>query len=51
MPYWAGKLGRDTLQSRQVSMRGGEFSCQLRGDRVRIGGQVFPYLEGTIFVG
>lgn len=51
MPYWAGKLGRDSLQSRQVSARGGEFSCQLRGDRVRIGGRVFPYLEGTIFVG
>jgi predicted PhzF superfamily epimerase YddE/YHI9 len=51
MPYWAGKLGRDTLQSRQVSMRGGEFSCELRGDRVRIGGQVFPYLEGTLLIG
>jgi predicted PhzF superfamily epimerase YddE/YHI9 len=50
MPYWAEKLGRSTLQSRQVSMRGGEFSCELKGDRVRIGGQVFPYLEGTISV-
>lgn len=50
MPYWAAKLGRETLQSRQVSMRGGEFSCELRGDRVRIGGQVFPYLEGAIWV-
>lgn len=50
MPYWAAKLGRETLQSRQVSMRGGEFSCELRDDRVRIGGQVFPYLEGTISV-
>lgn len=50
MPYWAEKLGRTTLHSRQVSTRGAEFSCELQGDRVRIGGQVAPYLEGRIHI-
>jgi predicted PhzF superfamily epimerase YddE/YHI9 len=50
IPYWAARLGRNRLRARQVSARGGEFSCELRGDRVRIAGRVVPYLEGTIEV-
>jgi predicted PhzF superfamily epimerase YddE/YHI9 len=50
VPYWAARLGRTRLRSRQVSARVGEFSCELRGDRVKIAGRVVPYLEGTIEV-
>lgn len=48
IPFWAERLGRAKLSARQVSARGGELSCELAGERVRIGGAVTPYLEGTI---
>jgi PhzF family phenazine biosynthesis protein len=50
VPYWAGVLGKNTLHARQVSARGGELWCELRGDRVIMAGDVAPYLEGTIEV-
>jgi predicted PhzF superfamily epimerase YddE/YHI9 len=49
-PYWAKRLGKTRLAARQVSARGGDLVCELRGDRVSIGGSVAPYLEGTIEV-
>src|SRR5438552_7744226 len=33
-PYWAARLGRAQLRARQVSRRGGDLTCVLRGDRV-----------------
>lgn len=50
IPYWAARLGKDKLRARQVSARGGELDCALRGDRVSIGGRAVRYLEGTIEV-
>lgn len=47
-PYWAERLGRTTLRARQVSKRTGEVACELRGDRVRLGGGAVLYLEGTV---
>jgi PhzF family phenazine biosynthesis protein len=49
-PYWAARLGKQQLTARQVSARGGELVCTLRGDRVTIGGRAVLYLEGTITV-
>lgn len=49
-PFWAKKLGKTDLQALQVSKRGGELYCQLRGDRVKISGQAITYLEGKIFL-
>lgn len=48
VPYWARRLGKATLFARQVSARGGELWCELRGERVRMAGHAVPYLEGTI---
>jgi len=48
VPYWAHRLGRTRLQARQVSRRGGELACELRGDRVSIAGRAVMYLEGEI---
>jgi predicted PhzF superfamily epimerase YddE/YHI9 len=48
IPYWAGRLGKTELFARQISARGGEIWCRLRGDRVEISGHCAPYLEGTI---
>jgi PhzF family phenazine biosynthesis protein len=47
-PYWAGRLGKPALTARQLSQRGGEFRCQLDGDRVRIAGSARLYMQGTI---
>lgn len=47
-PYWQQKLQRDTLAARQLSARGGVLQCQLRDDRVLIGGTAHCYLRGEI---
>jgi len=49
-PYWAARLGKARLNARQISARGGELVCTLRGDRVTIAGRAALYLEGTITV-
>jgi PhzF family phenazine biosynthesis protein len=48
VPYWAGRLGRSELTARQVSQRGGYFQCELRGDRVRLGGRIAMLFETQI---
>jgi len=48
IPYWAGRLGKTKLFSRQVSKRGGELFCELAGDRVLIGGKAVLYSRGQI---
>jgi PhzF family phenazine biosynthesis protein len=49
-PYWAARLGKEQLNARQISARGGELTCTLRGDRVTIAGHAVLYLEGAITV-
>jgi len=49
-PYWAKRLGKTTLEARQLSRRGGALSCTLNGDRVGIAGRAVLYLEGSIEV-
>jgi predicted PhzF superfamily epimerase YddE/YHI9 len=48
IPYWAERLGKTKLFARQISRRGGELWCELRGDRVKIAGRAVKYLEGRI---
>lgn len=50
VPYWSAKLNKTTLHARQLSARGGELFCGLRGDRVLMSGHAVQYSEGTIFV-
>ena len=50
IPYWAEQLGKMHLSARQISKRGGELACLLRGDRVDISGSAVTYLIGEIFV-
>jgi len=49
-PYWAGRLGKSSLTARQLSARGGELYCEVRGDRVLISGHTIEYLRGEITV-
>jgi PhzF family phenazine biosynthesis protein len=50
IPYWATRLGKEVLQARQLSARGGELTCRLRGERVLIEGHAVEYLHGVITV-
>jgi len=48
IPYWAEKLGKQKMQARQISCRGGELSCELNDSRVTIAGKGMLYMQGTI---
>jgi PhzF family phenazine biosynthesis protein len=48
IPFWAARLGKRNLLARQLSRRGGELRCELRGERVAIGGEAVEYLRGEI---
>jgi predicted PhzF superfamily epimerase YddE/YHI9 len=48
VPYWAARLGKNNLTAMQVSARGGDLLCELRGNRVVIAGRVVEYLRGEI---
>jgi PhzF family phenazine biosynthesis protein len=48
IPYWAARLGKNRLVARQVSARGGDLVCEMRGDRVHIAGNAVEYLHGEI---
>jgi PhzF family phenazine biosynthesis protein len=50
VPFWAQRLGKTRLFARQLSARGGELWCELRGERVSIAGRAALYLEGQIDV-
>jgi predicted PhzF superfamily epimerase YddE/YHI9 len=50
IPYWAHRLGKEVLVARQISARGGELNCELKGDRVLIAGDAVEYLRGKITV-
>lgn len=47
-PYWAKRLGKTALFAKQLSPRGGEVRCEIKGDRVLISGKATTYLEGRI---
>jgi predicted PhzF superfamily epimerase YddE/YHI9 len=49
-PYWAERLSKNTVHSRQISARGSELFCELKGSRVEIAGRAAPYLDGWIEV-
>ncbi|HEY4327862.1 MAG TPA: PhzF family phenazine biosynthesis protein [Mucilaginibacter sp.] len=50
IPYWAAKLGKNKLHALQLSARGGELWCELKGERVLISGKATTYLKGEIFI-
>lgn len=49
-PFWANRLGKDSLRAWQASQRGGEIQCKVVGDRVEMAGYCVPYLSGSIEV-
>ncbi len=49
-PYWSARLGKNRLEARQISARGGYLKCTMRGDRVGIAGQAAVFMQGEIRV-
>jgi PhzF family phenazine biosynthesis protein len=49
-PYWADRLGRDTLVGYQASERGGTVRVTVRGDRVALAGRAVTVLDGSLRV-
>jgi PhzF family phenazine biosynthesis protein len=48
VPYWAQKLGKTDLHCKQLSPRGGDLRCELRGDRVLMTGTCVLFMQGEI---
>lgn len=48
VPYWAKKLGKNTLCAKQVSRRGGFLNCKLMGQRVELSGSAVTFMEAEI---
>ncbi len=48
IPFWSGVLQKKELKARQLSARGGELSCTMKGERVEIGGNAVFFMEGVI---
>jgi len=49
-PHWAGVLGRDELEAVQLSARRGKLKCEVKGERVIIGGKALTYMVGEVFL-
>lgn len=49
-PYWADRLGKNTLVAVQVSSRTGTLHCRVEGERVHVSGAAVQYLRGEIEV-
>jgi PhzF family phenazine biosynthesis protein len=48
VPYWAERLGHDSLTAFQASRRGGRLTGRLAGDRVILGGRCVTVMEGVL---
>lgn len=48
VPYWAERLGKDSLYAEQISKRRGELYCQHLGNRIKIKGRAITYMTGVI---
>ena len=47
-PYWAAKLGRETLVGYQASARGSAVRVRVDGARVELGGRALTVLNGSL---
>ena len=49
-PYWAKRLRKNKLKAAQLSKRGGLLSCELKSDRVLIGGSCKTFFMGKLYI-
>ncbi len=50
IPYWAKRLGKNEMISRQLSKRGATIFCRKEIDSVKVAGQVVLYSEADLYV-
>lgn len=48
VPYWSSRLGKESLDAKQVSRRGGSIRCHAKGDRVILSGRAVTFMEAEI---
>jgi PhzF family phenazine biosynthesis protein len=48
IPYWCNKLGKTKFFAKQISKRGGDLWCELKGDRVLMSGKAVEFMKGEI---
>ena len=49
-PYWASRLGRNSMTGYQASRRGGVVKVQVAKDRVKLRGRATTTFEGTLLI-
>jgi predicted PhzF superfamily epimerase YddE/YHI9 len=49
-PYWAKKLGKNTLTAKQVSRRGGDITCEVQADRILLSGGAVTFMESEFYL-
>jgi PhzF family phenazine biosynthesis protein len=50
IPFWSEKLGKQIMQAKQLSSRGGDIYCEHNGERVTMGGRCVFYMKGEFKV-
>jgi len=50
MPYWSRVLGKNALNAKQLSKRGGRLFCELDGDVLKISGTAVTYCVGELLL-
>ncbi len=50
VPYWAQQMGKNKLQARQISSRGGDLTCELKDGRVFMTGTAVTFLCGSVML-
>lgn len=48
IPFWSNKLGKEKMNAKQLSKRGGNIYCEQKGERVIMGGQCVFYMKAVI---
>ncbi len=49
-PYWSRRLSKNNLFARQLSKRGGEMTCQLKGEIVNISAHARTIIKGSLYL-
>lgn len=49
-PFWAERLGKDTMTAHQASVRGGDLTMRLAEDRAWLGGPCVTVVEGSFYL-
>ncbi|HMR91997.1 MAG TPA: PhzF family phenazine biosynthesis protein [Chitinophagaceae bacterium] len=50
IPFWSSKLGKNKMEARQLSRRGGHLWVEQKGERVSMAGECAFYMQGEIYL-